>query len=128
VPYVSLGRNSKSTRCVSDICSGAPLDTACTGSRRLPETSRLRFAERYRGWASPTFALVTHVFVLDPFWSQATIILSAMAIGANPYVIAQQYTVHVETVSSAVVVSTGMSVVTVSLLLIWLGVGEPPRP
>ncbi len=70
-----------------------------------------------------TFALVTYVFVLDPLWSQAAIILSAMPIGANPYIIAQQYNVHVETVSTGVVVSTGVSVVTVSLLLIWLGVG-----
>jgi malonate transporter and related proteins len=46
-----------------------------------------------------------------------------MPTGANAYVIAQQYNVHVETVSSVVVVSTGASVVTISLLLIWLGVG-----
>ena len=70
-----------------------------------------------------TFALVTYAFVLDPLWSQAAIILSAMPIGVNPYVISQQYKVHVETVSSAIVVSTGMSVVTLSLLLIWLRVG-----
>jgi len=70
-----------------------------------------------------TFALVTYVFVLDPFWSRAAIILSAMPSGANAYVIAQQYKVHVETVSTAVVVSTGVSVVTISVLLILLGVG-----
>ncbi len=70
-----------------------------------------------------TFALVTYVFAMDPFWSKAAVILSAMPTGANAYVIAQQYNVHVETVSSVVVVSTGMSVVTISLLLIWLGVG-----
>jgi malonate transporter len=70
-----------------------------------------------------TFALVSYIFVLDPLWAQAAIILSAMPIGANPYIIAQQYNVHVETVSSAIVVSTGVSVITVSLLLIWLGVG-----
>jgi hypothetical protein len=70
-----------------------------------------------------TYALVTYVFVLDPLWSQAAVILSAMPIGTNPYIIAQQYNVHVETVSSAVVISTAVSVVTVSLLLIWLGVG-----
>jgi malonate transporter len=69
------------------------------------------------------FALVTYVFKLEPQWSKAAIILSAMPIGANPYIIAQQYNVHVETVSSAVVISTGISVVTISLLLIWLGVG-----
>lgn len=70
-----------------------------------------------------TFVLVTYVFVLDPLWAKAAVILSAMPSGANAYVIAQQYNVHVEIVSSAVIVSTGLSVVTVSLLLIWLGVG-----
>jgi predicted permease len=70
-----------------------------------------------------TFALVTYVFAMDPFWSTAVIILAAMPSGANAYIIAQQYNVHVETISSAVVVSTGISVITISLLLIWLGVG-----
>jgi predicted permease len=70
-----------------------------------------------------TLALVTYVIVIDPFWSKAAIVLSAMPSGVNTYVIAQQYNRHFETVSSAVVVSTGVSVVTISLLLIWLGVG-----
>src|SRR5262249_12063706 len=70
-----------------------------------------------------TFALVNYLFAMDPFWSTAVVILSAMPSGANAYIIAQQYNVHVETISSAVVVSTGISVITVSLLLIWLGVG-----
>lgn len=69
-----------------------------------------------------TFALVTYVFAMDPFWSKAAVILSAMPTGANAYVVAQQYNVHVQTVSSVVVVSTGMSVVTISCLLIWFGV------
>jgi predicted permease len=70
-----------------------------------------------------TFVLVTYVFSMDPFWSKAAVILSAMPTGANAYVVAQQYNVHVETASSVVVVSTGMSVLTISLLLIRLGVG-----
>ena len=70
-----------------------------------------------------TLALVTYVFAMDPFWSTAAVILSAMPTGANAYVVDQQYNVHVETASSVVVVSTGMSVVTISVLLIWLGVG-----
>jgi malonate transporter len=70
-----------------------------------------------------TLALVTYVFAMDPLWSSAAVILSAMPTGANAYVVAQQYGVHVETVSSAIIISTGMSVITISLLLIWLGVG-----
>ena len=68
-----------------------------------------------------TLILVTYVFALDPLWSKAAVILSAMPIGANPYVIAQQYKLHVETLSSAVIVSTAISVVTIFFLLIWLG-------
>ena len=70
-----------------------------------------------------TFVLVTYVFVMDPFWSQAAVILSAMPVGTNPYVIAQQYNVHIETVSPTIVVSTTMSVFTIFFALLWFGVG-----
>ena len=70
-----------------------------------------------------TFVLVTYVFVMDPFWSQAAVILSAMPVGTNPFVISQQYDVHIETVSATIVVSTAMSVVTIFFALIWYGVG-----
>jgi malonate transporter len=70
-----------------------------------------------------TFALVSYVFVMDPMWSKAAVILSAMPTGANVYIIAQQYKAHVETVSSAVVASTSVSAITIPLLLIWLEVG-----
>ena len=70
-----------------------------------------------------TFVLVTYLFVMDSFWSQAAVILSAMPVGTNPYVVAQQYDVHIETVSPTIVVSTAMSVVTIFFALIWFGVG-----
>ena len=70
-----------------------------------------------------TFVLVTYVFVLDPFWAQAAVILSAMPVGTNPYVVAQQYDVHIETVSPTIVISTVTSVVTIFFTLIWFGVG-----
>jgi malonate transporter and related proteins len=70
-----------------------------------------------------TFALVVNVFPMEPLWSQAAVILSAMPAAANTFVIAQQYNVYFKTVSPAVVVSTGMSVFTIFFLLIWFGVG-----
>jgi predicted permease len=70
-----------------------------------------------------TFALVTNVFVMEPLWSQAAVILSATPAAVNTYVIAQQYNVHFKTVSSAIVMSTGMSVITIFFWLIWFGVG-----
>ncbi|MFZ1208197.1 MAG: AEC family transporter [Pseudolabrys sp.] len=69
-----------------------------------------------------TFVLVTYVFTMEPLWSQAAVILSAMPTAANAYVIAQQYNVYFKTVSPAVVISTGMSVLTIFLSLIWFGV------
>ncbi len=69
------------------------------------------------------YILVTYVFSMEPFWSKAAVILSAMPTGANAFVVAQQYKVHVETASSVVVITTGMSIITISAILIWLGVG-----
>lgn len=66
-----------------------------------------------------TFLLVTYLFEMPPLWSRAAVILSAMPIGAGAYVIAQQYEVHVERVSAALVVTTAISVATISCLLIW---------
>jgi predicted permease len=70
-----------------------------------------------------TFVLVTNVFSIEPLWSQVAVILSAMPAAANIFVIAQQYNVHFRTVSAAIVVSTGMSVVTIFFLLVRFGVG-----
>jgi predicted permease len=70
-----------------------------------------------------TFALVSYVFVVEPMWAKAAIILSAMPTGANVYIIAQQYKAHIETVSSTIVVSTAASLIAMPLLLIWLGIG-----
>lgn len=70
-----------------------------------------------------TFALVTNVFPMEPLWSQAAVILSATPAAVNTYVIAQQYNVYFKTVSSVIVMSTGMSIVTIFFWLIWFGVG-----
>jgi hypothetical protein len=70
-----------------------------------------------------TFFLVAYVFAMDPLWSQAAVILSAMPVAANVYVIAQQYKVYFKTVSSVIVMSTGISIVTIFFWLIWFGVG-----
>lgn len=70
-----------------------------------------------------TYLLVAHVFQMEPLWAKAAIILSALPVGALVFVIAQQYNVEVERASAAVIASTILSVASISLLLIWLGVG-----
>src|SRR5262245_35278374 len=69
------------------------------------------------------FLLVTYVFVMEPLWSEAAVVLSAMPVGTNPYVIAQHYNVHVKTVSPTIVVSTAMSVITFFFVLLYYGIG-----
>lgn len=70
-----------------------------------------------------TWLLVAHVFVLEPMWAQAAIILSALPTGALVFVVAQQYDVYVRRASAVIVLSTAISIITVSALLILFGVG-----
>ena len=70
-----------------------------------------------------TYLLVTYVFQMEPLWAKAAIILAALPVGALVFVVAQQYNVYVERASATVIVSTILSVASISLLLIWLGVG-----
>lgn len=70
-----------------------------------------------------TYLLATYVFAMEPIWAKSAVILSALPVGALVFVVAQQYDVYVQRASSAIVVTTAVSVVTISLLLIWMQVG-----
>lgn len=61
--------------------------------------------------------LVRGLFPMDPFWSSSTIILSALPTGSLAFVIAQQYGVDVEYTSSAILISTALSIATLSFLM-----------
>jgi hypothetical protein len=63
------------------------------------------------------WGLIQTVFPMDPFWSASAVLLAALPTGALTFVVAQQYGVHVERTSSAILVSTVLSVVTVSAVL-----------
>ncbi len=69
-----------------------------------------------------TWLLVAYVFELDPFRAGSAVILAALPAGALVFV-ASQFNVKVATGSAAIIVTTALSVVTRSLLLVWLGVG-----
>ncbi len=70
-----------------------------------------------------TWLLVTYVFELEPIWAVTTVLVSALPMGATCFVLAQRYDVLVNRTSSATVLSTALSVVTVTALLAWLGPG-----
>ncbi|MGI9486641.1 MAG: AEC family transporter [Geminicoccaceae bacterium] len=54
---------------------------------------------------------------LDPFLAAALVIVAALPVGANVYIFAQHYDVAVPEASSAVLISTGISMVTIPVLL-----------
>ena len=68
-----------------------------------------------------TWLLVRHVFPMPSPWAEAAVILAALPVGALVFVIAQQYDVFVQRASTAIVATTALSVVTITLLLIAYG-------
>ena len=65
------------------------------------------------------WALVSPLPGMDPMWLHSAMLLAALPTATNVFVIAQQYGVWEERASSTVVLSTGLSILTVSAFL-WL--------
>ena len=59
----------------------------------------------------------TLVFGIDGLWTTAATLGVALPIAANVFIVIRQYDSYVERASSAILVSTSISVVTVSILL-----------
>jgi predicted permease len=68
-------------------------------------------------WASGRY-----LFALDPLWLAVATLNAAMPAGSNVYMVAQLYRTGVGLATNAVVISTGASVVTLSVVLLLLGV------
>jgi predicted permease len=64
--------------------------------------------------------LVGQLLDLEPFWVQAAVIFAACPVGANVFIFAQHYEAGVEAASSAIVISTGLAMITISALLLIL--------
>jgi malonate transporter and related proteins len=69
------------------------------------------------------FLATTVVFDVDPLWATAATLAAALPIAANVFIVARQYDTYVQRASSAILISTAVSVATVSVLLIVLGPG-----
>jgi malonate transporter len=69
--------------------------------------------------------LATQLFALEPFWANAAVIFAAGPVGANVFIFAQHYEAGVESASSAIVISTGLAMITISALLLIL---QPVTP
>ncbi len=57
---------------------------------------------------------------LDAFLTAALVIVAALPVGANVYIFAQHYDVAVPEASSAILISTGISMVTIPVLLLFI--------
>jgi malonate transporter and related proteins len=66
------------------------------------------------------FFTTTVLFGVQPLWATAALLGAALPIAANVFIVARQYDVYVVRTSSAILVSTAISVVTVSALLLVL--------
>jgi malonate transporter and related proteins len=66
------------------------------------------------------FLTTTVIFSVDPLWATAALLGAALPIAANVFIVARQYNVYVARTSSAVLVSTAVSMISVSALLLVL--------
>ena len=68
------------------------------------------------------WVLATHVFAVDPLWRDVAVILAALPVGVNVYLMAQRYEAGVAPAATAILISTGLSVASVAGVLWLLGV------
>ena len=54
---------------------------------------------------------------MSPFWAASAVLLAALPAGTLVFVIAQRYGVYAERISAAILASTVLSVITVSVLI-----------
>jgi malonate transporter len=63
------------------------------------------------------YLATTYLFDVDPLWATVAILGASLPVAANVFIVAKQYDTYVDRTSSAILVSTIVSVVTVSALL-----------
>jgi predicted permease len=66
-----------------------------------------------------TALLALVVFDVEPLWATVAVLMAALPVGANVFVLAQRYDVYVQRVSAATLLTTVLAVVTLSALFTW---------
>jgi malonate transporter len=67
--------------------------------------------------------LIGLVFEVPPLWAKVAIVVAALPVGVNPYLFAVRYDAGQAESASAILLTSLLSVVTVSVVLLWLGPG-----
>ncbi len=88
-------------------------------SSGLPETS---YMSTFKLLIHPTvmWFATTQVFDVEPLWSTVAILGASLPVAANVFIVARQYDTYLERASSAILLSTIVSMFTVSILLVLL--------
>jgi len=66
--------------------------------------------------------LATAVFDVPPLWAKVVVLMAALPVGVNVYVFATRYEAGQAESAAAILISNVLSVVTLPLVLLWLGV------
>lgn len=69
------------------------------------------------------YVLATHVFAMPAHWSGVAVLFAACPCGINAYLFAERYKQGMADASSAIALSTMLSLFTTAAWLTWLGVG-----
>jgi hypothetical protein len=108
--------------------AASPVALVCVGlflahERMAPEVSPVAVLVLLKliGQPAVTAVLVFYVFHMPAVWSHSAVLLSALPIGSGPFVLANLYGLEAKVTSGAILLSHLCSVVTVSLLVAWLG-------
>lgn len=88
-------------------------------SSGLAETSYMSTFKLLVHPAAMWFA-TTQVFTVDPLWATVAILGASLPVAANVFIVARQYDTYLERASSAILLSTLVSMITVSTLLVIL--------
>ncbi len=67
------------------------------------------------------WTLASHVFQVPPLWTKVATLIAALPVGVNVYLFAARYRAGEAESAAAILLSSILSVVTVALVLLWLG-------
>ena len=93
-----------------------------SGSGSVPVTAVARVvAAKLLLQPALTALLAYPVLRLEPLWAQSAVLIAALPVGTGPFMLARLYRREAEVASRATLVSTILSLITVSILLNWIG-------
>jgi malonate transporter len=100
-------------------CALFALGATLAGQRLSSGIGEVSYMTFFKLLVHPTamWFTTTRLFDLDPLWATVAVLGASLPVAANVFIIAKQYDTYVDRTSSAVLVSTIISVVTVSTLL-----------